>query len=220
MERTMKSDEALKQDVEQELAWDLALDASGIDVSVRERIVTLSGRVPDFAQKLAAGRAAERVAGCRAIALELEVEPPPRAGHPDADLAAAIMVALRWQAGLTEDQVRVEVEQGCVTLLGEVDWGYQRNAAEKAVSRMRGVVGVANLLTVRNSEAAFDVGQHISAALARRAQREFAGIHIDESDGVVTLSGTVSSLRERRAACGAAWATRGVRAVVDELVVQ
>jgi osmotically-inducible protein OsmY len=219
MERTMKTDEALKQDVDQELAWDLALDASGIVVGVHERIVTLSGRVPDYPQKVAAERAAERVAGCRAIALELEVEPPPRVGHPDADLAAAIMVALRWQAGLAGDQVHVEVERGCVTLIGEVDLGYQRNAAEKVVSHMRGVVGVANLMTVRNSEAAFDVAKHISAALARRAQREFAGIQIDESNGVVTLSGTVSSLRERRAACGAAWATRGVRAVVDRLVV-
>ncbi|WP_028218998.1 BON domain-containing protein [Paraburkholderia oxyphila] len=216
----MKLDEALKQDVEQELAWDLALDASGIEVGVRDRIVTLLGRVPDYAQKLAAERAAERVAGCRAIVLELSIDPPPGAEHPDADLAAAIMSALRWQAGLTGDQAHVEVDRGCVTLMGEVDWGYQRNAAEKVVSRMRGVVGVANRLNVRNSEAAFEVAQHISAALARRAQREFAGIHIDESNGVVTLSGTVASLRERRAACGAAWATRGVRAVVDRLSVQ
>jgi osmotically-inducible protein OsmY len=220
MERTMKSDEALKQDVEQELAWDLALDASGIEVEVRERIVTLSGRVPDYAQKIAAERAAERVAGCRAIALALAVDQRVNADHADADLAAAIMIALRWQASLTGDQVRVEVDRGCVTLLGEVEWGYQRNAAERVVSRMRGVVGVANRLTVRNSDAVFDVAQHISAALARRAQREFAGIHITESKGVVTLSGKVASLRERRAACGAAWATRGVRGVVDQLVVE
>lgn len=216
----MKPDEALKQDVEQELAWDLALDASGIKVGVKDRIVTLSGRVPDYAQKLAAERAVERVSGCRAIALELSIDPPRDPDHTDADLAAAIMVALRWQAGLSEEQVRVEVEHRCVTLVGEVDWGYQRNAAENVVSRMRGVVGVANRLSVRNSDAAFDVAQHISAALARRAQREFAGIHIDEHGGVVTLSGTVASLRERRAACGAAWSTRGVRAVVDRLVVQ
>jgi osmotically-inducible protein OsmY len=216
----MKADEALKHDVEQELAWDLALDASGIDVDVREGIVTLSGQVPDYAQKLAAGLAAERVAGCRAIALALEVAPPPDAGYADADLANALMVALRWQAGLTGDRVRAEVERGFVTLLGEVDWGYQRHAAEQVVDRMRGVVGVANLITVRNSDAVFEVAQHISAALARRAQREFAGIHIDVNNGVVTLSGTVSSLPERRAACGAAWATRGVRAVVDQLTVE
>ncbi|MFC4704966.1 MULTISPECIES: BON domain-containing protein [Paraburkholderia] len=216
----MKTDEALKQDVEQELAWDMALDASGIEAAVKERIVTLSGRVPGYAQKLAVERAVERVAGCRAIVVELSIDPHPGNQHPDADLAAAIMVASRWQAGLSGDSVRVEVERGCVTLIGDVEWGYQRNTAEKVVSRMRGVVGVANRLNVRNSDAAFEVAQHISAALARRAQREFAGIHIDESQGVVTLSGTVASLRERRAACGAAWATRGVRAVVDRLAVQ
>ncbi|MFX1674953.1 BON domain-containing protein [Paraburkholderia sp. A2WS-5] len=216
----MKTDEALRQDVEQELAWDMALDASGIEVAVRDRVVTLSGRVPDYAQKLAVERAVERVAGCRAIVVELSTDQAAGNAHPDADLAAAIMVALHWQAGLSGDAVRVEVERGCVTLIGDVDWGYQRNMAEKVVSRMRGVVGVANRLNVRNSDAAFEVAQHISAALARRAQRDFAGIHIDESHGVVTLSGTVASLRERRAACGAAWATRGVRAVVDRLVVQ
>lgn len=216
----MKSDEALKHDVEQELAWDLALDASGIDVDAHEGIVTLSGHVPDYAQKLAAGLAAERVAGCRAIAMELEVALPSDAGYPDADLANALMVALRWQTGLTDEQVRVEVERGFVTLLGEVEWGYQRHSAEQVVDRMRGVVGVANLLTVRNSDAVFEVAQHISAALARRAQREFAGIHIEVNDGVVTLSGTVSSLPERRAAWGAAWSTRGVRAVVDHLNVK
>jgi len=216
----MKPDETLKQDVEEEMSWDPALDGSSIEVAVKDRIVTLSGRVTDYVQKLAAERAAERVAGCRAIAIELLIDVHPRNEHPDADLAAAVVVALRWQAGLSADAVRVEVERGCVTLTGEVDWGYQRNMAEKVVGRMRGVLGVANRLMVRHSDAAFDVAQHISAALARRAQRESAGIHIDESNGVVTLSGTVASLRERRAACGAAWATRGVRAVVDRLTVQ
>lgn len=217
----MKSDETLKQDVMYELAWDPAVEATRLEVGVQDRIVTLTGTVPGYAQKLAVQRAAERVAGCRAIVLELAIDPPPAAApHPDADLAEAIVVALRWNAGLSGNSIRVEVERGCVTLSGEVEWGYQRVLAEKVVSRMRAVVGVANQITVRNSDAVADVAGHISAALARRAQREFAGIHIEVRDGVATLSGTVSSLRDRRAACGAAWAARGVRQVVDKLVVQ
>ncbi|WP_434715566.1 BON domain-containing protein [Paraburkholderia sp. A3RO-2L] len=115
--------------------------------------------------------------------------------------------------------MRVEVEHRCVTLIGEADLCYQHNAAESVVSRMRGLVGVANRLSVRHSDAALHGAQHISAALARPAQREFAGIHIDEHDGVMTLIDTVASLHERLAACGAVWFTRGVRAVVDRPVV-
>ncbi|WP_042266947.1 BON domain-containing protein [Paraburkholderia heleia] len=216
----MKTDEVLRDEVACELAWDPEVDVSRVDVGVKDRIVTISGTVPGYAQKMAVRRAVERVAGCRAVVIELAVERPPRVQHSDVDLAEAIMVALRWQAGLAENQVHVEVERGCVTLVGDVDWGYQRNLAEKVVSRMRGVMGVVNRIAVRNSDAVAHVGEHISAALARRAQREFAGIHVAVDDGVVTLSGKVSSLRDRRAACGAAWATRGVRRVVDELVVE
>ncbi|PXW23132.1 BON domain-containing protein [Paraburkholderia caballeronis] len=215
----MKSDEALKQDVEGELLWDPQVDAANIRVNVHERVVTLSGTVPDYAQKLAAQKAVQRVAGSRALVMELDVPERPRARHEDEDLAAAIVLALRWQAGLAEKDIRVEVERGCVTLSGEVDWGYQRHAAEKVVGAMRGVVGVANQIVVRHSDAVADVAAQISAALARRAQREFSRIDIDVQHGVVTLTGTVASLAERRAACGAAWAAKGVRQVVDRLVV-
>ncbi|MFX1807126.1 BON domain-containing protein [Paraburkholderia sp. A1RO-5] len=87
-----------------ELARDLALDVSGIKVGVKDRIVTLSGWAPDYAQKLATERAAERVAGCRAIALELSNDPPPDPDHPDAYLATAIMGALRWQTSLSPNR--------------------------------------------------------------------------------------------------------------------
>ena len=134
----MKSDEALKQDVEGELLWDPQVDAANIRVNVHERVVTLSGTVPDYAQKLAAQKAVQRVAGSRALVMELDVPERPLARHEDEDLAAAIVLALRWQAGLAEKDIRVEVERGCVTLSGEVDWGYQRHAAEKVVGAMRG----------------------------------------------------------------------------------
>jgi osmotically-inducible protein OsmY len=141
------------------------------------------------------------------------------ASHSDEDLATAILSALKWQEDFPKDAIQVEVERGCVTLAGEVDWGYQRHAAEMLVSRMRGVMGVSNQITVRADEVAANVGTQISAALARRAQREFAGIAIQVHDGVVTLTGTVSSLAEKRAACGAAWSAKGVQRVVDKLSV-
>jgi osmotically-inducible protein OsmY len=215
----MKSAATLRQDIEQELYWDPALDARNIEVAVHDRIVTLRGSVSSCAQKIAAQKAAQRVGGCRALVLELDVPEPPPGARSDEELAQAIVSALKWQEGLDEESIQVEVERGCVTLSGEVDWGYQRHAAEMLVSRMRGVVGVMNQIAVRANEAAADVGTQIAAALARRAQREFAGIAIDARDGIVTLTGTVSSLAEKRAACGAAWSARGVRSVVDHLNV-
>ncbi|CAN0626183.1 hyperosmotically inducible periplasmic protein [Burkholderia multivorans] len=143
----MKSDAALKQDVEEELFWDPTVDARQIAVAVHDRIVTLHGAVSSWAQKFAAQKAAQRVAGIRALVLELTVAASPGM-RADRDLAAAIVTALRWQEGLHDQTIRVEVEHGCVTLDGVVDWGYQRHAAEALVSQMAGVVGVTNRITV------------------------------------------------------------------------
>ncbi|KWF23739.1 BON domain-containing protein [Burkholderia pseudomultivorans] len=214
----MKSDAVLKQDVEQALFWNPAIDARRIDVDVRDRIVTLRGTVDSWAQKLEAQKTALHVADARALVLELNVAPPENA-CADQELAIAITFALGWQEALRDHKISVEVDHGCVTLDGEVDHAYQSRAAEAMVSRMIGVVGVANRIRVRTDHTVPDVGTRIAEALARRAQRESAGISIDAADGIVTLTGTVASLAERRAACGAAGSVRGVRQVVDRLTV-
>ncbi|MDN7674547.1 BON domain-containing protein [Burkholderia oklahomensis] len=214
----MKSDAVLRQDVEQELYWDPSLDARQIDVSVHDRIVTLRGFVPSWAQKYAAQKAAQRIASARALVLELKVLPR-ESPRDDEALAAAIVSALAWQEGLAGQEIHVDVDEGCVTLTGEVDFGYQRQAAETVVSRMRGVIGVVNRIDVHLHDAGETVRERVADALARRAQREAMHIDVDERDGVVTLSGIVDSLVERRAACGAAWSVKGVREVVDHLSV-
>ncbi|WP_174907419.1 BON domain-containing protein [Burkholderia diffusa] len=214
----MKSDAVLKQDVEQALFWNPAIDARRIDVEVRDRIVTLRGTVDSWAQKLEAQKTALHIADARALVLELNVTPPENA-CADQELAIAITFALGWQDALRDHKIGVEVDHGCVTLDGEVDHAYQSRAAEAMVSRMIGVVGVANRIRVRADHTVPDVGARIAEALARRAQRETAGISIDATDGIVTLTGTVASLAEKRAACGAAGAVKGVRQVVDRLTV-
>lgn len=215
----MKSDEALKHDVEQELLWDSAIDARNIDVTVHGRVVTLEGSVSSYAQKLAVQKAAQRVADSRAVVLELVVRPPAPSKHTDEDLAAAVMSTLKWQDGVPENAIQVVVDHGCVTLSGEVNHGFQRQAAETVVSRMRDVVGLSNQITVRGDEVATDIHTQIATALARRAQRESARVNVNVHDGVVRLTGTVDSLAEKRAACGVAWAAKGVRWVVDQLSV-
>jgi len=218
LETAMKSDAALKQDVEQALFWNPAIDTRRIDVDVRDRIVTLRGTVDSWAQKLEAQKTALHVADARALVLELNVAPPESA-CADQELAIAITFALGWQDALRDHEIRVEVDHGCVTLDGEVDHAFQSRAAEAMVSRMIGVVGVANRIRVRTDHTVPDVGARVAEALARRARRESAGISIDAADGIVTLTGTVASLAEKRAACGAAGSVRGVREVVDHLSI-
>lgn len=215
----MKSDLELKHDVDQELLWDPALDARTITATVLNRIVTLEGSVNSCAQKLAVQKAVQRVAGSRAVVLDLVVRAPSPLKHTDEELAAAIVSALRWQEGLPEDAIQVLVEHGCVTLTGEVDYGFQRQMAEVLVSRMRGVVGVANQIEVRIDPVAADVSKQVADALQRRSRHESGGISVDVHDGVVRLTGVVDSLLDKRVACGVAWGTKGVRWVVDQLVV-
>ncbi|MBU9452490.1 BON domain-containing protein [Burkholderia multivorans] len=212
----MKSDAALEQEVEQSLFWNPAIDARRIDVTVRDGVVTLRGTVDSRAQKLEAQKTALHIADARVLLLELRVVPPENP-CADRELAIAITFALGWQQALRGQKIHVEVDHGCVTLDGEVDHPSQRDAAEAMVSRMIGVVDIADRLRVRTDRTVPDVGARIADALARRARRESAGISVQANDGVVTLTGTVASPAERRAVCGAAASVAGVREVVDRV---
>jgi osmotically-inducible protein OsmY len=215
----MKSDQELKNDVEQELLWDPALDSRNVTATVLNRVVTLEGSVRSCAQKLALQKAVQRVAGSRGVVLDLVVRAPSPLRHSDEELAAAILAALQWQEGLPENAIGVVVEHGCVTLTGTVEYGYQRQAAEVLGCRMRGVVGVANQIEVRIDPLAADVSRQIADALQRRARHESGDISVDAHDGVVRLTGVVDSILDKRVACGVAWGTKGVRWVVDQLSV-
>jgi hyperosmotically inducible protein len=215
----MKSDVELKREVEEELAWDPAVNVTDIGVEVHDRIVTLSGHPISYAEKIAAEKAAQRVAGVKAVVVELEV----RLGHADVrsdeDIANAVRSILHWTVGLSEESVKVQVEKGWVTLSGEVDSAYQSHVATRTVSQMRGVMGVSNTIRIGGNVAAQDIGEQISQALQRHADREAKHIVIKVHQGTVTLTGKVDSAAERSAARGAAWAAPGVHAVVDNLTV-
>lgn len=216
----MKSDEELRQDVADELEWDPAVEEGGIRVSVRERVVTLEGTVPSFAQKIAVEKAVQRVDGVRAFVVRLQVLADGVSAHPDHKIEEAARAVLNGTEGLPADAVAVTVDRGCVTLAGTLDWGHQRRAAELAVGRLRGVVGIVNRIAVRGEANADELKVKILGALKRRARADAQRLTIDVRDGVVTLSGAVHSLAEKRAAQGVAWATRGVRDVVDHMTVE
>jgi hyperosmotically inducible protein len=215
----MKSDMELKRQVEDELTWDPAVNDTDIGVEVRDRVVTLSGHLTSYAEKVAAEKAAQRVAGVKAVVVELDVRLLHSDVRTDEEVANAVRAIMHWTVGLSEEAVKVQVEKGWVTLSGEVDWAYQSHVATRTISQMRGVTGVSNLIQIGGDAAAQDIGEQIGKALQRHAEREAKHIGVKVHEGTVTLTGMVDSMAERSAARGAAWSAPGVRVVVDNLTV-
>lgn len=215
----MKTDEQLKQDVTAELAWDPATHATQIGVAVKDGVVTLSGHIETFAQKHAAVRAAQRVAGIRALAVELDVRLLHEHLRNDTEIATNAELALSWNTAVSPNAVQLTVERGWVTLHGEVDWDFQRRSVEKAVRPLAGVVGISNLITLRAQPRVEDLQRKIEEALIRQTLREINRIHVSVDGHTVRLSGKVDSWHEREAAQGVAWSAPGVRAVINDLIV-
>lgn len=215
----MKTDLQLKSDVTDELAWDPSVNATNIGVAVKEGVVTLSGTLDTFAEKHAAERAVRRVAGVRGIALDLDVKLAPEHKRSDTEVAQAATTALQLNSLVPDGKVKVEVEDGWVTLTGEVDWGYQFSSAEQCIRPLAGVRGLFNRVTVKPRVKTKDIATQITAALTRHAEREAKHIGIEVDGGVVTLSGDVHSMAEHDAALGVAFAAHGVSRVVDHLRV-
>jgi osmotically-inducible protein OsmY len=215
----IKTDGQLQRDVIDELRWDASVGSSEVGVAAKEGVVTLTGQVDTYAKKYAAVRAAERVAGVRAIAEEIEVVLPGTLKRSDTDIAHAIVSTFEWDVQVPQDHVRARVEDGWVWLEGEVDWQYQSRAAERAVRNLTGVRGVSNLLNVKADVSVPDVKQRIESALKRHAEIDSKKITVAAADGGVTLRGSVRSWAERRDAESAAWSAPGVSHVQDELLV-
>jgi osmotically-inducible protein OsmY len=211
----MKTDIQLKDDVAAELAWDPAINAAHIGVMVKDGVVTLAGHLDTFAEKYAVERAARRVAGVRSIALDLEVKLAPGHQRSDSEIAEAAIAALRLNSLVPEGNVKVEVDDGWVTLTGEVDRAYQFASAEQCIRPLRGVRALDNRITIKARASSKSIANQIAAALKRHAEREAHHIGIEVEGGVVTLEGKVHSLAEHDAAVGAAFSTYGVSRVVD-----
>jgi osmotically-inducible protein OsmY len=215
----MKSDSQIQQDVLAELDWEPTIDASQIAVDVADGVVTLSGRTASFAEKLDAAAAAQRVGGVRALAQQIEVALPAWRRNSDADITLAVKAALHWLTHRPQESVQVEVENGWITLSGAVDSEYQRDAASAALRNIRGVRGLNDQVAIATQVSHGAVRAEITAALSRRAGTKAQDIAVDVSGCDVTLSGTVHSWSERDLARHSAWASPGVRNVVDNLNV-
>lgn len=211
-----KSDLELKHDVEQELLWDPKVNAARIGVSVDGGRVSLFGAVDTFAEKWESAEAARRVEGVRHVAQELTVKVLGPHLRSDSEIAATIQHALEWNV-MVPKSIRATVQDGWVTLAGTVAANYQREAAERAMRYLTGVVGVVNQVVLQAEGSAEDVKERIESALKRHAVTDAKAIEVGFSRGKVTLSGFVTSWPAIRDARDAAWASPGVSAVDDQL---
>jgi osmotically-inducible protein OsmY len=213
----MKTDSQLQQDVMAELKWEPAVHAAQIGVLVKDGVVTLAGEVSSFPEKWQAERAAQRVSGVKALAVDMTVKLSALGKRTDADIAESAKNILSWTSTVPTDAIQVLVENGWLTLSGSVEWQYQRQAATDSVRNLVGVAGVSNQISIQPSLSASVVKSDIEAALKRRASDEAKTIAVDVNGANVTLTGTVHSWAERDLATRSAWGSAGVRHVVDKM---
>jgi osmotically-inducible protein OsmY len=213
------SDADIQKDVINELKWEPSLRDDDIGVAVRDGVVTLAGFVDSYSDKWKAESVASKVKGVKAIANDLEVKIPSSSQRADPDIARAAIDALKWNISVPADRIKVKVEKGWITLEGNVDWYFQKEAAERAVRYLTGVKGVSNLVMVKPTPAPTDIKQRITSALQRGAQFDAERISVDIAGNKAILKGTVRSYAEYRDAERAARNAPGISEVENKLTV-
>jgi osmotically-inducible protein OsmY len=219
LEAIMKSDSEIERDVKEELRWDPDLDATDIGVSVSKGVVTLTGFVKSYLDRYEAETATKRVAGVVGVANDIEVRIPSVDERPDPEIARDAVSALKFQLPFSSEHIKVVVKSGWVTLEGQVEWQYQKNTAETAVRRIKGVKGVTNSILLKPRAEPTQIKNKIMDAFKRNAEVDANRIQVEANGSEVILKGSVRSWIEREEAERVAWSAPGVTGVEDRIVV-
>ena len=216
----MRLDNEIQRDVESELKWTPEINYTDVSIKVQGGAVTLTGFVPYSFQKYRAERAARRVKGVAAVANDIQVRWSGTA-PTDPEIARAAVATLKSDLPSAAEQIRPMVHEGRITLLGEVEWYYQRELAEKLMHRIAGVISVRNSIHIKPKLAAEkDIKARIEAAFQRLADVDAHNIAVDATGSEITLRGEVRSWAERDQAQATAWGAPGVTRVANELTVR
>lgn len=215
----MRTDAEIQKDVMEELRWELVQHSNEIGVTVKNGVVTLSGVVDSYSRKLEAEHAAKKVLGVKAVAQEIIVKLTDQGKKTDAEIASAVLNALKWHSSIPEDKVQVKVEKGWVTLDGQVDWDFQRVYSKSSVENLEGVVGISNNIKLAPKLKTADVKNKIFAAFHRSATLDSENIQISSEGTKVILSGKVRSFVEKKDAERAAYLAPGVTEVENKLMI-
>ncbi|WP_343631120.1 BON domain-containing protein [Fluviicola sp.] len=215
----MKTNEQLQKDVQDAIKWEPLLKAAEIGVIVKDGIVTLTGTVDNYAKKLQVEKAAKSVLGVKAIAEDIEVKFADSKKKDDAEIAEDVVFALSVDLIVPDKKIQVKVENGWVTLEGEVHWNFQREAAKRAIEHITGVRGVFNHLKIKSELNDAIEQKEIEAALHRSWAVNDKDIRVHVEGRTVRLTGTVASLYQKEEAGRIAWKTPGIWHVENNLEV-
>jgi osmotically-inducible protein OsmY len=215
----MRTDTEIERDVREELRRDPRVEATDIAVVVKDGVVTLAGFVKSYIYKYEAEIGAKRIAGVVGIANDLEVRLPALDERPDPEIARNAVAAIKGQAPILTEKIKIVTKNGWVLLEGTVEWQYQRDAAEDAVRRLKDVKGVTNAIVLRPCTEPTDIKMKIQEALTRSAEIDANRVIVEANGGEVILKGSVRSWIEREEAERVARAAPGVTRVEDRIVV-